>query len=503
MGLAEDIIATVREPFLVLSADLRVVSANTSFCEIFRLSLPATEGRLFYELDNGHWNIPRLRHLLEEFVSHSNISIRDFSVEHFFPNLGRKYLLLNARHFPAGENERLVLLAIEDVTARRIAEMSCAEAEGRYKSLVENIRDHSIFMMDIQGRVTSWNAEAERVTGYPAHEVFGRYFSFLFTAEEQQAGFDRIELTEAREIGRAVDECWHVRKDGVLFWAVGIVTPMYDLAGKLTGYSKILRDMTKRKRAEQLLQTEGSNLRETERRKNEFLAMLAHELRNPLGPIQNSVALLSLMQPTNDQLKCIEVIDRQMVQLTRLVEDLLEVSRITTGRIRILPKRLDLRSIIQNAIDAVRSSAEARNLTLKTTLSDQPIWLMADAVRMEQIISNLLGNAIKYTEPGGFIFLYVAADRNTAVVRMSIKDTGIGIDPKDLPHVFELFNQSDKSLERSKGGLGIGLSLVQRLVELHGGSVTAYSEGLGKGSEFVVRLPILDGMPDEDVIMGS
>lgn len=229
-------------------------------------------------------------------------------------------------------------------------------------------------------------------------------------------------------------------------------------------------------------------LTDLDRRKDEFLAMLSHELRNPLAPIINAVHLLRLQKdedPVQQQAR--GVIERQVGQLTRLIDDLMEVSRLTSGRINLQLERLDLNAIVENAIETVRPLINQQRHSLNVSASSQPIWLYADAARMEQVVVNLLTNAAKYTLEDGSVWLTVLEAGDEAVLR--VRDSGVGIAPELLPHVFDLFTQGERSLDRSQGGLGIGLCLVQRLTEMHGGSVEVEST-LGEGSEFVLRLPI-------------
>ena len=230
-------------------------------------------------------------------------------------------------------------------------------------------------------------------------------------------------------------------------------------------------------------------LKESDRRKDEFLAMLAHELRNPLAPIRNAVQILRAKAPQVPQLQwATEVIERQVHQMTRLVDDLLDVSRITGGKLQLHKERLDLAAVVSSAVEASRPLIEKWGHELTITMPPEPVHLEADLTRLSQVLLNLLNNAAKYTDRGGHIGLTVERQGGQVLVR--VKDTGVGIPAEMLPRVFEMFTQVDRSLERSEGGLGIGLTLVQRLVELHGGTVEAHSEGAGKGSEFVVRLPV-------------
>ena len=233
------------------------------------------------------------------------------------------------------------------------------------------------------------------------------------------------------------------------------------------------------------------------RRKDEFLAMLSHELRNPLAPIQNAVHILRL-KPEDDpiQQQARTIIERQVGQMTALVNDLLEVSRITTGRIQLRQDRIVLQGVVERAVESARPLIDQRRHTLSLSLPQPSIWIQADAARIEQVIVNLLNNAAKYTNEGGRIWLTIQQEGQEAVIR--VRDTGVGISPELLPRIFDLFTQADRTLDRSEGGLGIGLALVERLVQMHGGKVEASSTP-GTGSEFVVRLP-LAAIPHRTVV---
>jgi signal transduction histidine kinase/CheY-like chemotaxis protein len=248
------------------------------------------------------------------------------------------------------------------------------------------------------------------------------------------------------------------------------------------------KEVQVRQRLEDELQASNRALAEADRRKDEFLAMLGHELRNPLAPISNAVQLLAVsLEPR--VLDACSVIERQLAHVTRLVDDLLDVARITRGKVRLRCEPLDLAAVLGRAIESMRSLIDGNQHTLTRTLAVAPMWVHADATRLEQVFANLLNNSAKYTEPGGVIHVIGEPNGNDAVVR--IRDSGVGIAPAALPHVFDLFTQSGRTLERAQGGLGIGLTLVRSLVEMHGGTVTARSDGIGQGSEFVVRLPLI------------
>ncbi len=487
---ADNIVNTVREALVVLDGTLRVRRANRSFYDTFRVQEEDAEGRILYDLGNGQWAIPRLRTLLEEILPQSSV-LSDYEVAHDFPSIGRKVMLLNARRIlREGSHAETILLAIEDITDRRRAEDERRELETRFTSLVKNIRDHSIFTLDPEGRITSWNVEAERILGYTDAEALGQHFSFIFTPEDVSEGIPALELRTALEQGRAEDERWHMRKNGERFWALGIVTPTHDAQGRHTGFSKILRDMTDRKRAQDLLAQQAEALREADRRKDEFLAMLAHELRNPLAPIRTAADRLRLKVPHGSELHAvIDVVDRQTGHLVRLVDDLMDVSRITRGKITLHKSRTDLNPVVAQAVETARPLIDARRHDLSYTPPQEPVTVEADTTRLTQALSNILSNAAKYTENGGRIWLTSERDGGEAVVR--VRDTGIGIAPEMLPKIFDLFAQANRSLDRSQGGLGIGLTVAKRLVEMHGGSLTAHSAGEGQGSEFVIRLPLV------------
>ena len=251
----------------------------------------------------------------------------------------------------------------------------------------------------------------------------------------------------------------------------------------------VFSDVTERTRSHEKTREQAEALADLHRRKDEFLAMLSHELRSPLSPIANAVHLLGLQKHEDPlQLQARLIIERQVAQLKHLVDDLLEVSRITTGRILLRQERIVVGGIVERAVETTQVLMDQRRHQLTVTLPSHPLWLHADAARIEQVLVNLLVNAAKYTDEGGRIWLSVQQEGEQIILR--VRDTGVGIAPELLPRIFDLFAQADRSLDRSQGGLGIGLSLVQRLVELHGGTVEAHSV-VGQGSEFVVRLPVV------------
>ena len=361
LAYADDIIATLREPFVVLNSDLRIKTANRSFYDSFHVSKKETENRLVYDLGNGQWDIPGLRKLLDEVLS-KNQSVHDYEVEHTFPELGRKTMLLNARPFPPdSKHPELILLAVEDVS----------------------------------------------------------------------------------ELRKHADE-----------------------------------------------------LAETSRHKDEFLATLAHELRNPLAPIRNSVHYLGLEGLTERDVKTArDVISRQVTTMVRLIDDLLDLSRISRNKLDVRKEPIDLAAVLESAVESSRPHINQYGHELTISLPTEELYLDADPTRLAQVFLNLMNNAAKYTNHGGQIWLTAKREGSDAVV--SIRDNGIGIPDDMLSSIFDMFLQVDRSLEQSKGGLGIGLTLVRRLVEMHDGSIEARSSGLNGGSDFIVRLPLVIPSPQD------
>ncbi|MEO8361735.1 MAG: PAS domain-containing protein, partial [Vicinamibacteria bacterium] len=362
----ESIVATVREPLLVLDSDLRVRSASASFYSTYLVSPDETIGRNLYDLGNGQWNIKELRRVLEEILPQQN-QVTDFEVEHHFDSIGTRTVRLNARRLvQLKEHDPLILLAIEDVT------------------------------------------ESKR------------------------------QATALRQL--------------------------------------------------------ASDLSEADRGKNEFLAMLAHELRNPLAPILNAVEILQVPEVREeDTVPAFAMLTRQLKQMVRLVDDLMDVSRISLGKIDLRRERLDLTSIVRGVADASRPNIARQEQQLTVVLPPEPVQVFVDPTRFSQVIGNLLNNASKFSPPKTAIWLSLAREGTHAVIR--VRDSGMGIAADQIRRIFDLFVQGDTSLERSVSGLGIGLTLVKRLVEAHEGTVDVRSGGLGEGSEFIVRLPLLMAEP--------
>ena len=374
-----------------------------------------------------------------------------------------------------------------DLTDRKRAEDEAAarlEAEERYRMIVESVRDYAILMLDPSGHVSTWNSGAERIDGYRADEIIGSHFSRFYLPEDVAAGKCEADLRAAAAGGCFEDEGWRVRKDGSRFWANVVISAVRDRSGALIGFSKVTRDLTERRRAEEE-RARREAAEQANRSKDEFLAMLGHELRNPLAPILTALQLLELRHSGPPQ-KEHAVIERQVHHMMHLVDDLLDISRITRGKLELKRRPIDLRAVLARAIELASPLLEQRNHQFHLDVPSHPIGVDGDEARLTQVVANLLTNAAKYTEVGGEIS--AAIREHDGEVELSVTDNGMGISPDLLPRVFELFVQGYRTSERSTGGLGIGLTLVRTLVEMHGGSVSAHSAGPGKGSRFAIRL---------------
>ena len=532
-----------------------------------------------------------------------------------------------------------------------VREVSVQRNEEVFRLLVEGSRDYAIFMLDPTGHVVSWNAGAQNIKGYAASEIIGKHFSTFYPQADIQSGKPAHELDVAMRLGTYAEEGWRLRKDGSRFWASVLITALFDPNGKLRGFSKVTRDQTGRKEAEEqdrklaveraareeaerssrLIEAQREQLRvtlesigdaviatdlhgnvtllngvaqrlvgwtqkeavgrpltevfnirhdqtgvaaenpavqvlregvvvglanhtvlisrdgtvrpiddsaapirdqegqlagvvlvfrdvterrrleseirarmeelaEADRKKDEFLAVLSHELRNPLAPLRNALLLLQQDRDPAQTAETLALMERQLGHVVHLVGDLLDLNRIGRGTLGLRRRAVTLNQVLDDALETSRPRMERSGHRVDLVLPADPIWLDADPTRVAQVFANILNNAAKYTEGAGVIRVRAVVEGPEAVI--SVSDTGIGIRPEMLSRVFEMFTQIDPSKEGSQGGLGIGLSLVRRLVELHGGRVEARSQGLGRGSEFLVRLPIsaTPGPPDVPLV---
>jgi len=350
-----------------------------------------------------------------------------------------------------------------------------------FRLLVESVKDYAIFMLTPEGHVATWNRGAAAIKGYAAEEIIGQHFSRFYEPEAIARGWPDHELTLAKLNGRFEDEGWRLRKDGTRFWASVVISPLYSPAGELQGFAKVTRDLTARLKFE--------DLQRSERRTNEFLAMLAHELRNPLAPMQTMLDLALMPGAHVDVQGTLAVFQRQVSHLTRMVNDLLDVGRVTTGKLELHFEPTDLNDVVNESAQTFAAVFDRKKQSLTLDLPPEGTPVLVDRTRLAQVVSNLLANANKFTEEGGHVSISVRKEKGNALLEMT--DDGRGIEPHFLSLIFEPFVQGQPAtLHRTSGGLGLGLTLVKRIVELHGGTIAAVSPGAGQGSKFSVRLPL-------------
>lgn len=368
-------------------------------------------------------------------------------------------------------------------------DLSSHELAERFDLLATDAKEYAIFLMDPTGHIICWNIGAEHLFGYQSPEVIGQHLSRFFAPEQLVAGEPEHELKMALADGLFESNCWQLRKDGTRFWCHVKISPLLNENKQVGSIARVMHDLTESD-ALQAQRKRAEGLAEANRSKEEFMALLSHELRSPLSPIRNALSILRQIQ-TNDPIieQAGNIIDRQVGVMVKLVDDLLDISRITKGKLRLTKEEVELRVVVNHAAESARPLIDACKHEFSVVLPTAPLWVEADPARLEQVIVNLLNNAAKYTDPGGLIRLSVEQEGDEAVVR--VKDNGVGIAPELLTHVFELFTQVDGSLGRSYGGLGIGLALARNLVEMHDGRLQAVSGGLGKGCEFAIKLPAL------------
>jgi PAS domain S-box-containing protein len=361
-----------------------------------------------------------------------------------------------------------------------------------YRTMVEDVRDYAIFFVDPEGRVNRWNAGAQRITGFTEEDILDQPASLLFTPEDRAAGVPEKELAQAAATGRAGDDRWQQKKDGSLYWAQGVTTGLRSDDGHLVGFCKVMRDGTRQKQLEEDLRARVEDLNHADRAKNQFLAMLGHELRNPIGVASNALYLLRISAGEMPALqRPLESLERQMGHMSRLVNDLLDVARVTQGKVRIEKNPVRLDQVATAAMQGWREQIEAKGLEIRYG-GEPDVVVTGDAFRLEQVMTNLLNNALKYTERGS---ISVTLRGHGDEAELTVSDTGIGMPAETLAHAFDLFSQGNVSLARSQGGLGVGLTIVQQIVELHGGRVAAHSPGPDQGSAGIITLPRWQGNP--------
>jgi len=488
LAYASTILDPQRDPFLVLDHALAVVSANHAFYSLFRAALPDVVGAPLRTLLDGRWADPALLALLSSILPDAR-TFEDFELIHAAPGAhDPAVLLLNARAVRRpGNHAEHILLAMEDVTEKRRNQRLLRDSETRYRRLFQTAKDGILILDAVTGKITDANAFMSGLVGVESGGLIGKelFEIGMFTdIEENKRAF--LQLQNTCYLRHDHLPIRNQRGESV---EVEFVANVYHEGDRLVAQCNV-RDITQRSLLEKQIVRQTEALAEQSRRKDEFLAMLSHELRNPLAPIRSAVHLLKLHEaPDADpvQRQARDIIERQVNVLTRMVSDLLEVSRVISGRIRLDLQPVDLRQIVSHALQTADPLIQQRRHTVSLDLQPDPLYVLADAARLEEVVVNLLNNAAKYTPINGSIHISCAALADQAV--LAVRDSGVGVEPAILPRIFDLFTQADRSLARSAGGLGVGLSLAHRLVELHGGSIAAASDGPDLGSEFTVRLP--------------
>jgi PAS domain S-box-containing protein len=353
--------------------------------------------------------------------------------------------------------------------------------------LAQQSKEHAFLLLDPDARVLWWSPGAEYIFERSSNEMVGQPLTKLFTPEDVEKGIPDQEIELALNFGKAEDDRWQIRRDGSRFWATGILVALRDQKDDLVGFGKILRNRTDLREQLEAFRNQVEALTAADRQKNKFLATLSHELRNPLASVSTAVELISrTLSPNANVEASLKIIEEQLDFVRRMLDDLLDVTRISTGKVRLNMRPVELHETIQRAVEAARPWIEERYQKIQVIAPWSSIVVQGDSDRLHQVFLNLMTNAAKYTPERGNIWVKVTTEADEAVVRVT--DTGVGIPHEMLPRIFDLFTQVETRL--SHGGLGIGLALVKDFVALHGGSVQVRSEGVGKGSEFMVRLPL-------------
>ena len=361
-------------------------------------------------------------------------------------------------------------------------------SEDRLRLLLDSVHDYAICMLSPEGEVTSWNQGAERLFGYSSDEIIGRSFGCFYIVADRDDQMPPAHLLASEGAGRLESEGLRLRKGGAAFDAHVILTPVRDAARNLGGFSLVVRDVTERKRLEDDLRRRAEDLAAANRAKEDFLATLSHELRTPLNAMLGWTRLLRMGKLDQSGVgRALETIERNAHLQEQLIADILDVSRIVTGKLRLELRHTDLAPLVDASLDALRPAADAKGVELRSSLGFAGS-VLGDPDRLQQVIWNLLSNAVKFTPPGGRVT--VSLDRQSTSAVVTVSDTGEGITPDLIPYVFDRFRQGDASVTRPHGGLGLGLSIVRHIVELHGGRVQVVSGGQGQGATFSVHLPV-------------
>lgn len=366
-----------------------------------------------------------------------------------------------------------------------------ADGDALLRKLMADGCPYGAAFMDLDGRITGWSRGASALTGHAADEVMGSDFALLFTPEDAARKLPEHELNTVKALGVAEDERWHLRKDGSRFWASGmtfLLNANANAGGESYGCVKLFRDATPLRLKMDWLENELQRMRKERNDRDAFLATIAHELRNPLQPMHLATQLLTHPSEETRHEQALKILARQLGFLERLVEDLVDLVRMGRSQLRVDYAKVELQRLVQDAVDSCREQAAAKAVALTCVMPPVPIPVEVDPARITQVIVNLVNNAIKFTPSGGKVAVWASADEAQLIVK--VQDNGCGIAPRLQPKIFDMFTQADGADTHRGQGLGIGLALVKEIVSLHRGTVEVRSEGLGRGSEFFIRLPL-------------
>ncbi len=383
-----------------------------------------------------------------------------------------------------------VVITFVDIMERTRAETALRESEERYRLILDGVKEYGIFMLDPDGRVSTWSGGAEHVLGYSSNEALGLPFAAFHPGEDRAAGEPERELAEARKRGSVNQDGWRVRKNGSRFWASGALSAVADSRGRPRGFVKVLRDNTERRLSEEALRNAKRAADAANEAKDHFLATVSHELRTPLSAIVLWTSLIEdqkIVDP--EQLsEALSSIKRSAEEQRELIEDLVDTARIVAGKLRLEIKSTHLPAVVRAGVDAARIAAKEKGVQIRENLDPSVDTVKADGSRLQQVVSNLVNNAVKFTPADGQVT--VDLRRVSDNVQIVVSDTGIGIDPEILPHVFERFIQAEGVSTRTEGGLGLGLAIARQIVEMHGGQIAVESPGINRGTVFTVRIPL-------------
>jgi PAS domain S-box-containing protein len=487
----------VQEGIWILDSDLRTTYVNTCMANMLGSTVEAMYQKPFVDFlfaDDGK---------VASYISNLNTSNEPLDCRFQQADGSARWTRVSSTQLKDESGKLIGYVTMHiDLTYQKKTEDALQTSRENMGLMIDSVKDYAIMIVDSDRHILTWNSGAKAIFGYNEEEMIGQLTDLLFTEIDVEHKVPVLEIDTATKTGHSYDDRWHVRKDGSTFYASGVMTRLSQ-DGESTKFIKICRDWTERKHMEDVM-------KRADRHKNEFLATLAHELRNPLASILSGMEVLSQEQDYTKTKSTREAIERQVQQMIHLVNDLLDISRISLGKIKITKKPVNVIDAFHFAIETARPIIDGYKHTLDVSLPAGPIIVNGDITRLSQVFLNILINSAKYTPPEGKIVLAASCDNGELVTR--IRDNGIGIPPKMLASIFEMFEQVQDRSEYPQAGLGIGLSVVKELVEMHEGHVVAHSEGVNKGSEFIVKLPVLhnqeaaadqksDGPPQRDPVV--